>query len=154
MARNIFPNRFTLSSTGGIRVGGTSGTTRYDFDGGLNWRRSQFGDVMEIEENAMPDGVPRMTRAAAETTFPNQYNPSALWQPIGNNPWGWKAVSQDPYACDLELDVTSPLKGICSDGTDPGVNWSVLQTAIDGVRNYNPEDIVFPNSVGIVVDFV
>jgi hypothetical protein len=91
-----------------------------------------------------------MTRAATETLFPDQYEPAALWQAQGDNPWGWTSNASNPHDSDFTLAVASPLKGIAADGTDPGVSWSVVEAATNGVRRYAPEEM----AVGLQVEFI
>jgi len=150
--KNLLPNRWK-NTTGGIRYT-TSSRTERDFNGVLAGRSAVSGDVWNIAENGIPSDVLSMTRAATQADFPDQYEPAALWQAMGDNPWGWTSNASNPHDSDFSLTAESPLKGIAADGTDPGVDWTVLQAAIAGVRSYNPEDIVFEDSIGIVVDFV
>jgi hypothetical protein len=150
MTDNILPNRWVttnVATSRGIRQGGNPTNPVTDFE--LLEACAVAPGAVKMARNAIPLGITAMTRANAETRFPDQYEPAALWQEMGDNPWGWKAVNADPWLCDLELDDESPLKGLGEDGRDPGVDWPLLLSIVDGVRPYDPADL----GVGITVDF-
>jgi hypothetical protein len=150
--RNLFPNLWQTGSFVGIRPVSAPNDANTDFTY-LHTRKTPRDD-MDFVENGIPLGISDMTREATNGRYPQQYEPAALWQAQGDNPWGWTTVSAtDPYALDLTLEGDSPVKAIGSDGTDPGVAWSIIETVRDSVRYYDPQDIVWPNSDNISLDY-